>query len=159
MNQTTNYQLSQWESTDRILMSDFNSDNSKIDAALKANADAIAAEAAARTAALAAKGNCKIEFKTYTGNGGSGSGSPTQITFSGQPTAVLLSGYDGIAAARYGDTLVTSAYSTSSGSGISSINAAWSGSTLSFFANTAAGQLNVNGRTYWALAFYLLDEA
>ena len=40
---TTNYQLSQWETTDRILMSDFNSDNSKIDAALKANADAIAA--------------------------------------------------------------------------------------------------------------------
>ena len=36
MNHTTNYQLSQWESTDRILMSDFNSDNSKIDAALKA---------------------------------------------------------------------------------------------------------------------------
>ena len=43
MIQTANYQLSQWESTDRILMSDFNSDNSKIDAALKANADAIAA--------------------------------------------------------------------------------------------------------------------
>ena len=34
MIQTANYQLSQWESTDRILMSDFNSDNSKIDAAL-----------------------------------------------------------------------------------------------------------------------------
>ena len=50
MNQTANYQLSQWESTDRILMSDFNNDNSKIDAALKANADAIAAEAAARQA-------------------------------------------------------------------------------------------------------------
>ena len=34
MNQTTNYQLSQWEPTDRILMSDFNADNAKIDAAL-----------------------------------------------------------------------------------------------------------------------------
>ena len=43
MNQTANYQLSQWETTDRILMSDFNNDNSKIDAALKANAEAIAA--------------------------------------------------------------------------------------------------------------------
>ena len=50
MNQTANYQLSQWEATDRFLMSDFNSDNSKIDAALKANAEAIAAEAAARQA-------------------------------------------------------------------------------------------------------------
>ena len=42
MNQTTNYQLSQWEPTDRILMSDFNADNAKIDAALKTQADSIA---------------------------------------------------------------------------------------------------------------------
>ena len=39
LNQTANYQLSQWESTDRILMADFNSDNAKIDAALKGLAD------------------------------------------------------------------------------------------------------------------------
>ena len=43
MNQTTNYQLSQWEATDRILMSDFNADNAKIDAALKTQAEAISA--------------------------------------------------------------------------------------------------------------------
>ena len=36
-------------------MSDFNDDNAKIDAALKANADAISAEATARTAAVSAK--------------------------------------------------------------------------------------------------------
>lgn len=54
MNQTANYQLSQWEPTDRILMSDFNADNAKIDAALKANADAITAEAAARQQAVTA---------------------------------------------------------------------------------------------------------
>ena len=34
LNQTANYGLSQWEATDRILMENFNSDNSKIDAAL-----------------------------------------------------------------------------------------------------------------------------
>ena len=39
MNQTANYQLSQWETTDRILMADFNSDNAKIDGALKGLAD------------------------------------------------------------------------------------------------------------------------
>ena len=43
MNQTTNYQLSQWEASDRILMSDFNADNNKIDAALKTQAEAISA--------------------------------------------------------------------------------------------------------------------
>lgn len=55
MQQTTNYQLNQWEKTDRILMADFNGDNSKVDAALKSSADAAAAEAAARAAADAAE--------------------------------------------------------------------------------------------------------
>ena len=52
MTQTTNYGLTQWEAADRILMENFNSDNAKVDAALKANADAIAAEAAARAEAV-----------------------------------------------------------------------------------------------------------
>ena len=34
MTKTTNYQLNQWEKSDRILMDDFNADNEKIDAAL-----------------------------------------------------------------------------------------------------------------------------
>ena len=33
-NQTTNYQLNQWEATDQVLRTDFNADNAKIDAAL-----------------------------------------------------------------------------------------------------------------------------
>ena len=47
---TTNYDLNQWEGTDKVLRTEFNADNAKIDAALKTNADAIAAEAAAREA-------------------------------------------------------------------------------------------------------------
>lgn len=34
MNQTTNYQLNQWEKTDRILMEDFNRDNANLETAL-----------------------------------------------------------------------------------------------------------------------------
>ena len=49
MHTTDNYQLCQWESADRILMESFNGDNQKIDAALKASADAIAAKADADT--------------------------------------------------------------------------------------------------------------
>ena len=41
MTKTTNYQLNQWAKPDRVMMDDFNADNAKIDAALKANADAI----------------------------------------------------------------------------------------------------------------------
>ena len=40
---TTNYQLNQWVKSDRIQMEDFNSDNAKIDAALKASEDKAAA--------------------------------------------------------------------------------------------------------------------
>ena len=43
--------MNQWVKSDRIQMEDFNSDNAKIDAALKSNADAVAAETAAREAA------------------------------------------------------------------------------------------------------------
>jgi len=38
-NFTQNYKLNQWEPDDRVLRTDFNADNAKIDAALKAGAD------------------------------------------------------------------------------------------------------------------------
>ena len=50
MNKTANFQLTQWEKTDRIMMEDFNRDNAAIDAALKSNADKAAAALAAATA-------------------------------------------------------------------------------------------------------------
>ena len=50
MTKTTNYQLNQWAKSDRVMMDDFNADNATLDTALKANADAIAAETAARIA-------------------------------------------------------------------------------------------------------------
>ena len=61
MNKTANFQLTQWEKTDRIMMEDFNRDNAAIDAALKSNAD----KAALQTA-LAGAGNCSIETQSYT---------------------------------------------------------------------------------------------
>ena len=62
--ETPNYRLSRWAGTDRILVEEFNSDNEKIDTALKANADA----AAAAAAALENCGNCFITHGTYMGN-------------------------------------------------------------------------------------------
>ena len=58
MNKTANFQLTQWEKTDRIMMEDFNRDNAAIDTALKGNAD----KAAALQTALASCGNCKIVY-------------------------------------------------------------------------------------------------
>ena len=67
-------------------MEDFNSDNTKTDAALKENADNIAA----LEAGLTGKGNCRIIYGTYNGHGQYGSAHPTSLTFDGKPLAVFV---------------------------------------------------------------------
>ena len=86
MNKTANFQLTQWEKTDRIMMEDFNRDNAAIDAALKGNADKVAA----LQTALASCGNCKIVYGTYTGTGKYGRENPNKLTFSGKPVLVIV---------------------------------------------------------------------
>ena len=62
MNKTSNYQLNQWELTDRIRMEDFNGDNAKIDAALKTLANQVSGKAESSTvSSLAAQVNAKAE--------------------------------------------------------------------------------------------------
>ena len=76
-NQTTNYQLNQWESTDQVLRTDFNADNAKLDAALAAldsgKADQSALNALSSTvSSLSANVTAnltKLTFGTYVGNG------------------------------------------------------------------------------------------
>ena len=78
MNRTTNYKLCQWEETDRVQRTDFNEDNVKIDAAIKAEAEArtaaVAAERSARETAVrtlntALAGGVKLKAGAYTGTG------------------------------------------------------------------------------------------
>ena len=87
MNKTANFQLTQWEKTDRIMMEDFNRDNAAIDTALKSNADG-ATEA---LAALKNCGNCGIYYETYTGNGKL----TMTRTFPGKPLIIFISPEDG----------------------------------------------------------------
>lgn len=86
MTQTSNYGLSQWEKADRIQMEDFNSDNAKIDAALKASVDAVASH----TTALAKLGNCQVAYGVYTGTGTYGSSNRTRLNFDAKPLLVLV---------------------------------------------------------------------
>ena len=80
MQRTQNYNLCQWEAEDRILRSDFNADNQKIDAA------------------LAAAGNCHIVTGSYVGTGPWGSEHPNTLTFDFEPKAlVILGGYTSLA--------------------------------------------------------------
>ena len=67
MNKTSNYQLNQWELTDRIRMEDFNGDNAKIDAALKTLANQVASKANSSTvSSLTTKVNAKAEQSALT---------------------------------------------------------------------------------------------
>ena len=67
MKRTQHYQLSQWEKSDKVLMEDFNADNAKIDAAIRAEADTRAAAVRAVNEALGEK--IKMAAGTYTGDG------------------------------------------------------------------------------------------
>ena len=67
MKQTQNYQLNQWEKTDRIKMEDFNGDNSKVDAALKTLAGQVAGKASSSTvSSLSTKVNTKAAQSDLT---------------------------------------------------------------------------------------------
>lgn len=155
-NKTPNYQLSQWERDDRVLMEDFNADNTKIDGVLKTLATQVAGKAAQSIVnTLSSKvnkcGNCAIEILTYTGTGTFGENSPTVINFSVRPDIFILSaeetlliGQGGVAKASgflyNGKSNTTSPFRP---------QPVWSGSQISFTSTyDAASQVNMSGRVY-----------
>ena len=95
MNTTTNYQLSQWEGADRILMEDFNSDNQKIDAALKANADAVTELEEGKADAADVP---RIITGSYTGTGAAGS---VHYTVGAKPRLLFLAVMSSRSGAHY----------------------------------------------------------
>ena len=92
-NQTTNYHLSQWVKSDQVRMEDFNADNAKIDAALKAETDArtaaveaLSQTSANHTASIAKLGNCAVYHTSYTGSGGQ----RRSMTFPHSPSFIFV---------------------------------------------------------------------
>ena len=67
MTHTTNFNLSQWEKSDRIQMADFNADNAKLEAALTAR-------------------NCRFYTASYTGDGKNS----RTFTFPAKPVFVAI---------------------------------------------------------------------
>lgn len=144
MEQTTNYGLSQWAQTDRIQMEDFNSDNAKIDAALKASADAVASH----TAAIAKLGNCAVYYETYKGNGEL---SMTR-TFPGKPMLIAIGSSGGyqITACR-GMNAATPHHSN----GMVSATLTWGNNSITWSADSVSTAMNSGTSTYGLVA--LLD--
>lgn len=153
MDHTTNHQLSQWENTDRVLMEDFNADNAKIDAALRAEADARAAETQARAAAdaelsaqMSKLGNCQISRFTYTGTGPD---VPQVLTFPKKPLMVMMMNGSGCAAfCLYG---FTSSRLLDSSDGHFPVS--WTENSLTWTSST----MNAKGTPYPALVLYAMD--
>ena len=148
MNRTTNYNLCQWEETDRVRRTDFNEDNVKIDAAIKAEADARAAGIAAVSAALAQKGNCQIVTGQYIGDGQCGQSHPNSLTFSQPPVLVLVSEDYTLVMTRGGDC----GYLLQSGTSEMTYTT-WSGNSVSWYGDYPYRQMNASRKVYHYVAF------
>ena len=147
MNKTANFQLTQWEKTDRIMMEDFNRDNVAIDTALKASADGVAA----LQTALASCGNCRITLSSYTGTGTLGEAHPTSLTFAEPPLLVFILGPESGFMAR---GRAMNAFQVSSNSALATT---WSADqkTVSWYTPyDAKYQLNTKDAVYQVLCFY-----
>ena len=131
-NQTSNYGLNQWEATDQVLRTEFNADNSKIDAALKGLADKDAeleGTLAGQAADIAKLGNCSIERFTYTGT----DDDSATVSFAKSPLLFIIISSDDVV---LGSALSTKATSISYDQGshstfVSSVTISWSGKTAS----------------------------
>ena len=159
MNRTQNYDLNQWEKSDKVLMDDFNADNAKIDGALAAKADASALATLSRTvsghtSALNQKGNCSIGFFTYEGTGTCGYNNPTRITFPRMPAAFIVMGPEGVMIGRGGQSWASFCVSTNSHTGVSTDSVTWSGSTAAIaHHDLPEPQMNKTG-THLVICFY-----
>lgn len=84
-NYTQNYNLCQWEAQDKVLRTDFNEDNAKIDAALTGLQSRLNTTNTKLNAAYSAE-NPPVQAGYYTGNG-----APSQFIHTGfRPKAVLV---------------------------------------------------------------------
>ena len=169
-NQTANYDLNQWLSTDQVLRTDFNTDNAKVDAALaglaetaagkaeQTSLDALVASKAEQTAvdALSAQVAAlpRIAAGTYVGTGTSDSSGPCRLDFTdslGRPPQLVVvrpqAGMgDGLVLLQ-GMTESMDALSGNYGSG-SNNTVSWSGASVSWYAEFAASQFNNKGTIY-----------
>ena len=147
-NHTTNYQLSQWSRTDQVKMEDFNADNAKLDAALKAEADA-------RTVLEAKCGNVTMGVFTYTGNGKYGQDNPTRITFPQLPALFIVIG-PALLIGSGGKPEACLSYSYGGYGHTTSVTVSWSGNTLSLVSASDYKQMNVT-TTYTVIGFYVKE--
>ena len=171
-NYTSNYNLCQWEADDKVLRTEFNADNARIDAAIKAvdrrvdgkastsaldglksTVESLSATVAGQEGALAKKGSCQVAVTSYTGDG-----QKTRThTFARKPVLFFIAGPAQMAVG-YGSTI---AYNHENS--ISAVGLAWSGNSVTFtsrstsISDDARAIANRSGVVYQMIAFYDLS--
>ena len=145
-NHTTNYQLSQWEHTDRVLMDDFNADNTKIDGALGSHEGRVAA----LEQQVPLLGNCRVKIYQYTGDGRYAQ-EKTVIPFDEKPLFIIVAGDDGTHCLLTADSS-TAVVCRPAGNNL--INSQWSADRVAFSnVSTSLLQMNAPNVHYSALMF------
>lgn len=139
-------------------METFNGNNAKLDAALKAEADAREASTAALAEAVAKCGNCQLWTTTYTGSGKAGS-AKNSLTFPKKPTLALIISADGsFMPIRYGaQKCLALVYGRNGGGQNTSV---WDGNTVTWSnaSSYADVQLNVADVVYTVIALLAADQ-
>ena len=140
MNYTENYQPNQWEPADRVLRTDFNEDNRKIDAALETIASA------------AAQANCQIIMGHYTGSGTYGSENKNTLSFQKTPVFLLVVGDYMMFALNPQNR--TASLCAQGGNNYYGNILTWDNNSISWYNQSlAALQCNSNGTTYYYIVY------
>ena len=144
-NQTSNFQLSQWEADDEVLRADFNRDNLKIETALSGLTQQAQSLASSLSAAYGPD-NPPYVFGSYTGTGEDAH----SLDFGFLPRAVIIFSGDG-----YGLICIRPATNSpvlkSAGSGSCSLSWTETGLTL-YRKDYPADALNLEGESYYYLS-------
>ena len=147
MNYTQNYQLPQWVETDRIMMDDFNDSYQKLEAALSGHdqdLSALQTQVTGAVDAVAEKGNCQILLQQSTGTGVFGFGNSITMTLPAKPILVLVIDQYNSVTLRMVQGLTQAQNSDST----QWCTVTWSGNRVSWYADSAAAQMNTAGVRY-----------
>ena len=155
MKQTQNFQLNQWEMSDRIQMGDFNADNQKIDGVLHE----IRQQLAEQNAVIETCGNCKIVYGSYTGDGTYGKDNPCELTFSHKPLLLAVMPEVRLSSAAKGFLAVRGGPHTYTYPGASNSvnNVTWTDHSVSWYSADSA-QYQFNSGVHHYVALLAVDE-
>ena len=155
-NQTENYDLSQWLSTDQVLRTDFNADNAKLDAVLAGLADEVSSKADTEALLQLQVTIPKLVVGTYVGNGEEGYSYPCTLDFTdtlGRPPQLVLVRTNIDPDRTKSLTLIQGAavancYNSSELISNADNTLLWNGNAVSWYGHSASAQMNEEGVLY-----------